>query len=191
MENNDKVINILDKNVDKIEDLIDLKIDLWKEHVLFSGLWWMGVALSILPWMIWFMIRKRQSTDLLMYVGFYVMSISVMLDIIGDQLGLWHYRYHVIPVLPTYFPWDVTLMPLTIMVLLQFRPKGNPLLKAIFFALLSSNIAEPFFAWLKVYNPIHWRFIYSVPIQIAIFMGAYWLSKKNKFSPLSEEDKAI
>ncbi|MEH7075671.1 CBO0543 family protein [Neobacillus drentensis] len=187
MENNDKVIKIIDKNVDKIENLIDLKIKLWREHVLFSGLWWMGIFLSILPWVIWFVIRKKQSTDLLLYVGFYVMSISVMLDIIGDQIGLWHYRYHVIPVLPTYFPWDMTLMPLTIMVLLQFRPNSNPWLKAIFFALMSSYLAEPFFTWLTVYNPIHWRFTYSVPIQIAIYMSAYWLSLRTKFSPLNKE----
>jgi hypothetical protein len=188
MENNDKVNNIIDKNVDKIEDLIEVKIDLWRDHVLFSGLWWMGVVLSIVPWIIWFIIRKRQSTDLLMYVGFYVMSISIMLDIIGDQIGLWHYRYHVIPVLPTYFPWDMTLMPITIMVMLQIHPKKNPWIKAIFFAILSSYVAEPFFTWLTVYNPVRWRFTYSVPIQIAIFMGAYWFSLRIKFTPLSEKD---
>ncbi len=38
MENNDKVINIINKNVDKIEDFIDLKIDLWRVHDVFSGL---------------------------------------------------------------------------------------------------------------------------------------------------------
>lgn len=186
MENNRNLISFTDKNQNQIENLIDQKIDFWRHHVLFSGLWWMGVGLSVIPWIIWFIFRRKQSTDRLMYVGFYVMSISVMLDIIGDQIGLWHYRYHVIPVLPTYFPWDVTLMPLSIMVLLQIRPRTNPWYKAIFFALLSSYIAEPFFEWMQVYNPINWRYSYSVPIQIVIFMVAYWFSKKNKFAFLSE-----
>jgi hypothetical protein len=114
-----EVIKLIDSNQNQIEQLIDQKIQFWFDHVLFSGLWWMGVALSIIPWILWFFIRKRESTDRLLYIAFYVMSIAVVLDILGDQLGLWHYRYHVIPVLPTYFPWDITLMPLTILVFLQ------------------------------------------------------------------------
>lgn len=54
-----------------------------------------------------------RSTDRILYTGFFVMVISLVLDILGDQLGFWHYRFNVIPVLPTYFPWDLTLMPLT------------------------------------------------------------------------------
>ena len=187
MENREEVINFIDKNVNQIEELIDQKIILWTHYVLFSDLWWFGVGLSIIPWIFWFLFRKRQSTDRLLYVGFYVMSISVMLDIIGDQIGLWHYRYHVIPVLPTYFPWDMTLMPISIMVLLEFHPRTNPWIKAILFALLTSYLAEPFFHWLKVYNPLNWHYSYSVPIQIFIFMSSFWLSRRNKFSFLGEE----
>jgi hypothetical protein len=116
---------------------------------------------------------------------FYVMSIAVVLDILGDQLGVWHYRYHVIPVLPTYFPWDITLMPLAILVLLQIKPAINPWYKSIFFALLSSYGGEPFFDWLGVYVPTNWRYSYSVPIQIAIYMSAYYLSRRNNFTRIS------
>ena len=184
MENREESNKIMDTIVNQIEELIDKKITLWQHYVLFSNLWWFGVALSIIPWIVWLIYRRRQSTDRLLYVGFYVMSISLMLDVVGDQIGLWHYRYHVIPVLPTYFPWDITLMPLTIMVFLQFRPKTNPWIKAILFALISSYLAEPFFHWIKVYNPINWHYSYSVPIQIFIFMSSYWFSKRNKFSSL-------
>jgi len=176
-----------DKNFYKTEELIDQKIDIWKEHVLFSDLWWFGVALSIIPWIIWFLIRKKQSTDRIMYVGFYVMAISTLLNILGDQIGIWHYRFHVIPTLPTYFPWDVTLMPVSVMILLQFFPKINPWLKAIFFAFLTSYIGEPFFNWLGIYEPTAWRYSYSVPIQFILFMSAYWLSQRSKFSPLYED----
>jgi hypothetical protein len=186
-ENHAKTVELIDKNVVQIEKMIDQKIQLWQEHVLFSGLWWMGVGLTIIPWIIWFLIRKKDSTDRLLYVGFYVMTISVLLDIVGDQIGLWHYRYHVIPVLPTYFPWDITLMPLTILVLIQVKPNINPWYKAIFFALLTSYAAEPFFDWLSVYEPKNWRYTYSVPIQIAIYMSAYYLSKRNKFGQLNED----
>jgi hypothetical protein len=122
-----------------------------------------------------------------MYVGFYIMAISTLLDILGDQTGIWYYQFHVIPTLPTYFPWDVTLMPVSVMILLQFFPKINPWLKAIFFAISTSYIAEPFTHWLDIYEVIAWRYSYSVPIQILLFMSAYWLSQRSKFSPLYKE----
>ena len=187
MATKEEVVKLIDSNQNQIEQLIDKKIQIWLDHVLFSGLWWMGVALSIIPWILWFVIRKRDSTDRLLYIAFYVMSLAVVLDILGDQLGLWHYRYHVIPVLPTYFPWDITLMPLAILVLLQIKPAINPWYKAIFFALLSSYGGEPFFDWLGVYVPTNWRYSYSVPIQIAIYMSAYYLSRRNRFASLSNE----
>ncbi|MFP7298655.1 CBO0543 family protein [Neobacillus niacini] len=187
MAHKEKVIEIIDRNHSQIERLIDKKIDIWLDHVLFSGLWWMGVALSILPWIIWFVLRKKESTDRLLYIAFYVMTISVLLDIVGDQIGLWHYRYHVIPVLPTYFPWDVTLMPFSVIMLLQVKPQVNPWFKAIFFALLASYVGEPVFDWLGVYVPEHWRYTYSVPIQIAIYMSAHYLSMRNHFAQLAKK----
>jgi hypothetical protein len=189
MANKEKVIEILDRNQNQIEGLIDKKIDIWLDHVLFSGLWWMGLALSIIPWIIWFVFRKKESTDRLLYIAFYTMTISVLLDIVGDQIGLWHYRFHVIPVLPTYFPWDVTLMPLAVIMLLQVKPHVNPWFKAIFFALLASYIGEPVFEWIGVYVPKNWRYSYSVPIQIAIYMSAHYLSLRNNFAQLSDESQ--
>lgn len=187
MATKEEINEILDRNQVQIEHLIEKKIQIWIDYVLFSGLWWMGLGLSIIPWIIWFVIRKKDSMDRLLYIAFYVMSISVLLDIVGDQIGLWHYRYHVIPVLPTYFPWDITLMPLTVITLLQVKPRVNPWFKAIFFALLSSYGAEPFFEWLSVYEPVNWRYSYSVPIQIAIYMIAHYLSKRERFAKLTDE----
>jgi hypothetical protein len=184
MENQDQIISIIDKNVNQIEQLLVQKVKIWTEYVLFSELWWMGVALSILPWIFWYIYRRKQSTDRLMYTGFFVMTVSLTFDILGDQLGLWHYRFQVIPVLPTYIPWDITLMPVGIMTLIQAKPKINPWFKAILFALATSYLAEPFFHWLTVYEPSHWRYSYSVPIQVAIYMCAHYISRRSNFSDL-------
>jgi len=186
MASREKVVELIDGNVNKIEGMIDQKVELWKEYVLFSDLWWMGVGLSIIPWVIWFFVRKKDSTDRLLYVGFFIMTLALILDVLGDQMGFWHYRYHVIPVLPTYFPWDITLMPLTIMIIIQVFPNINPWLKALFFASITSYLAEPFFHWLKVYEPDNWRYSYSFPIQVALYMSAHYLSKRTKFAEIKE-----
>ncbi|UGB28786.1 CBO0543 family protein [Metabacillus sp. B2-18] len=153
MNNTQNVINIIDENINQIEKLIQQKVDIWIEYVIFSPLWWFGVGLSIIPWIIWYFFHKKESRDRLLYSGFIVMVIAIVLDVLGDQLALWHYRFNVIPVLPTYIPWDLTLMPITIMVLLQIKPNTRPIIKAILFALITSYIAEPFFQWLKLYQP--------------------------------------
>jgi hypothetical protein len=186
---NDKYISLVDKNGNEIEKLVYEKIDIWKEYVLFSELWWLGVGLSIIPWIVWFIIRKKDSTDRLLYVALFVMVISLCLDVLGDQLGIWSYRYNVIPVLPTYLPWDITLMPLTVIVILQFKPKATPFLKALLFAFISSYLAEPFFHKLQIYNLKHWKYTYSFPIQIVIYLLSHYISKRNDFAFLLKNKK--
>lgn len=182
---NEHVVKLIDQNYDQIHVLIQKKNEIWLQHVVFSGLWWFGVGLSIIPWIIWVVFHKKESTDRILYVGFFVMGVSLALDVFGDQFSFWHYRYNVIPIVPTYFPWDITLMPVSIMILLQIKPNGHPLLKAILFGVGASYLAEPFFHWLGIYVLENWRYSYSIPIQIVIYLLAHYLSRREKFSPLS------
>lgn len=174
-------MKIIDANVNQIEMLIQKKVDIWIEHVVFSPLWWFGISL----WIIWYFFHKKESRDRLLYSGYVVMVIALILDVLGDQWALWHYRFNVIPVLPTYLPWDLTLMPVTIMFLLLINPNSKPFLKAIIFALSTSYIAEPIFQWMKLYQPSNWRYSYSVPIQIIIFLIAHFISKRKNFTYLN------
>ncbi|MCU9613154.1 hypothetical protein OEV98_06260 [Caldibacillus lycopersici] len=184
MNNTQHIVKIIDENVNEIEALIQQKVDIWFDYIVFSPLWWFGVAFSIIPWIIWIFFHKKESRDRLLYSGFVVMVISIVLDVLGDQWALWHYRFNVVPVLPTYLPWDLTLMPVTILYILQFKPNASPFLKAIFFALLTSYIGEPFFQWMKVYHAANWKFTYSVPIQMIIYFIAHFVSTRKNFSEL-------
>jgi hypothetical protein len=184
MKSKEEVVQLIDENVDQIHILIQEKIEIWSNDVLYSPLWWFGVCLSVIPWIIWIILRKNDSTDRLLYAGFFVMTISIVLDVLGDQLGLWHYRYNVIPVLPTYFPWDITLMPVTIMLLIQYKPNINPWVKAIFFSIVTSFVAEPIIEWMEIYQPLTWKYIYSVPIQLIIYLTAHYITRRDQFSKL-------
>jgi hypothetical protein len=181
----ENVKKMIDDNENELKELVHQKIDIWSEHVVFSGIWWFGVVLSVLPWLIWLKYRKKDSSNRILFAGYFVMVISLCLDVIGDQLGLWHYRFVVIPFLPTYIPFDITLMPLSVMLLIQIKPKLNPLFKAVVFALLSCYVGEPFFHWLGVYVLDAWRYSYSVPIQILIYLIAHYFSRRENFSHLT------
>ncbi|OIJ18748.1 hypothetical protein BKP45_15805 [Anaerobacillus alkalidiazotrophicus] len=156
----------------------------WKENILFTWQWWLSVALTILPWIFWIKFRKKDSTIRLLSAGLFVILISSWLDFFGISLGLWYYIYDVIYIIPNYFPWDFTLLPVTIMFLIQFKPNSNRYIKAIFFSLLASFVAEPFFIWIGMYQPKKWEHIYSFPIYIVIFLIADYISKRSSWEKI-------
>lgn len=182
----EEYIRLIDQNNNQIEELLDRKVEIWQEYVLFSPTWYLGIALSIIPWLLWYKYRKKTSTNRLLYAGFFVMTVSLVLDVLGDQMGFWHYRFNVVPLLPTYFPWDITLQPVAVLFLLQTKPSVSPIMKGIVFALLTSFVAEPIFDWAKLYNPITWEYYYSVPIQFAIYLTADFISNQNTFMKLKD-----
>ena len=51
------------KNAEKIYDLIDkahdIKIKFWFENVIFTWQWWLGVFLTVVPWILWIFFRKK------------------------------------------------------------------------------------------------------------------------------------
>jgi hypothetical protein len=180
----EQVINKIDEIEYTIQSSLFDKFDVWLEYEILTWRWWLGFGLTIVPWIFfWYVFRNKPYLDRLLYVCFFVTIISVLLDTLGDQYGLWHYRYNVIAAVPSYFPWDFTLMPFSVVMLLRIKPKARPWVKAIIFALLTSLVGEPIFNWLDVYSLDNWKYIYSVPIQFMIYLITHWLfTTRNKFS---------
>ncbi|WP_078543536.1 CBO0543 family protein [Litchfieldia alkalitelluris] len=165
-------------------ELVEKVIVIWKDEVVFSWRWWFGVAISVLAWVSWWVVHKKESRYRLLTAGFFVMLISLVLDSMGVQLGLWSYRYEVTPFMPAYLPYDLALMPVTIMILIQVKPRSSPVVKGIIFAALSSVIGEPGIVWLDLYKPIHWKIYYSLPIYFIIYLIAHWLTSRQQYEKL-------
>lgn len=160
-----------------------LKLQNWIEYVVFTPLWWLGISLSIVPWIFWIFYHKSKSRNRMLFVGFIVMIIASFFDFLGTQLGLWMYYYEVFPWIPAYEPWDFTLLPVIILLLIEYKPDKPPVIKAIIFAALTAFVGEPIFEFLGLYRAINWSILYSFPIYFLIFMFANWLSKRKNFEP--------
>jgi len=160
-------------------------ITLWLKYTFLTWQWWFGLFLSIAPWITWIFLRKKESTNRLLFAGLLAILISSWFDILGIIFGLWSYYYSVVPFSPAFIPWDFTLLPVTIMLSLQYKFNMGPIKRAIAFSILSSFIIEPFFVWIGFYNPKHWEYIYSFPIIIVIYLLCDW-SKKSRFDKLPE-----
>lgn len=156
---------------------------LWKSHVLFVWQWWLQLALTIVPIALWIVLRKRDSTARLLYVGFFVMLVTSWMDFVGSSFGLWYYPIKLIPTIPPFFPWE-TCITVTILLLLQYKPAFSPWLKAFGFGLADTFVGEPMAKWMGLYIPLHWRYIYSLPIYIAIYLTAHYLARSNSFEKL-------
>ncbi|KAA0566711.1 hypothetical protein F0342_01280 [Bacillus sp. CH30_1T] len=162
------------------------KFELWREEIMFGWQWWIGVFLTIIPWILWAKYRPKESTHRLLYIAFFVMVIAIWLDSIGVQLGLWHYNYEVLPFSPSYKPWDITLIPVLTIVFIQIKPNVSFLKKGILYGFLVSFIAEPVFVWSDFVVYTGWKYIYSFPIYTGIYFISHYLSTRNHFGRIQK-----
>jgi hypothetical protein len=174
----------MDKLANAGNEITNQIIALWFNEVLFTWRWWVGVMITIFTWLFWIKYHKKESKYRLLTAGFFVMTVSVSLDAIGVQIGLWTYRYEVIPLAPAYIPYDLALMPVVIMFLIQYKPQYSPFKKSIIFGILTALIGEPLIVFLDIYKPENWRSLYSIPIYTVIFLIAHWLTTRKKFDTL-------
>lgn len=156
----------------------------WMKGTIFTWHWWLLVALTVLPWVFWIFWHKKDSTNRLLYAGFFSILVAKLLDVLGATFGFWEYTAKVIPLMPPLFPWDSTLMPVTVMTFIQYKPKISPYIKAITFAAIASFVMEPAAVWLGLYKPLLWKHIYSFPIFAVIYLAANWLSRRERFEQI-------
>ncbi|PLS04298.1 CBO0543 family protein [Neobacillus cucumis] len=178
----------------KIKQIGDFYIELKKIHHKYFDFWlhdtflhWdflLSLSLAVIPWLLWFKFRKRESTFRLLLAGFFVLIISSWLDFWGTMYGLWYYTGKVLPSMPSFIPWDFCLLPVTIMFMVQYKPKTSPILKGLIFSCLTSFIGEPLFKWIGIYVQVNWSIFYSFPIYFLIYLVAHRLSRVKAFDEL-------
>lgn len=160
--------------------------EIWFEYVFLSWQWWFCVIITVIPWVIWWKFRKKGSTNRLLHGAFFVTIISMFLDSIGTELGFWDYRYEPVPFLPSFLPWDLSLLPVVFLVLAQIKPNISPVLKAIFYSVFSA-LGELFFEWLGYYKLINWNYFFSLPIYFLLFLIGYGLVTSKNYEEIERK----
>lgn len=158
----------------------------WLQHMLFDWHWWGDLGLTVIPWVFWLRVRKKDSTSRLLFAVVTLMLITSYLDFLGIVMGLWGYPYKLVPTIPPFLTWDVTLLPVTAMLFYQFKPRTNKYIKAVCFAVLGSFIVQPVFQWLGFYDPMGWKHYYSFPFMVIIYLIGDYLTKRGNFELLQK-----
>ncbi|MDF2961353.1 MAG: hypothetical protein K0S39_3088 [Paenibacillus sp.] len=176
--------NRIDQLYEQVEKAHKELCAIWRQDILFTWQWWLLFVLFISAWTLWITCRKKQSTSRLLFAGFTVLILSSWFDFVGTALGFWSYRIVLVPTIPSFFILDFTLLPISVMLLLQYKPDANPYVKAAVFGLLTALIGEPAVIWLGTYHPIHWHLWCSIPIYTVIYWIAYKMSRSGRFESL-------
>jgi hypothetical protein len=156
----------------------------WKDGVLFGWRWWLALAIIILPWVLWVIVRKKDSTQRLLHGGFFVIIISSLLDMIGIALHLWSYPTTVFPLMPSYIPFDFSSLPVITMLFIQFFPKIKPVIKALVYAVVGSLVFQPLMELIGLYCHDQWEDYYSIPILFVIYLLADYLAARTTFEKI-------
>lgn len=168
-------------------DLHNIHVDfyhLWSSDVFLTWRWWIAFGLIIIPWSLWFLVRKKESADRLMHAGFFVMLVSSSMDMIGIALGLWSYPANVFPLMPEFIPFDISSLPVVTMLFIQFFPKVKPFYKAVVYSAFASFVFQPFMSFVGLYDNLQWENYYSFPILIIIYLLANYFANKNRYAKL-------
>ena len=182
---NAELTNEIDRILAQYIGVHDELESLWLNQIVFRWHWWLDVALAVLPWIFWLIVRDRKKTFSLLCAGLFTMLVASLLDMIGVSQNGWKYNTLLLPYLTQYLPWDLTIMPVAAMLYYQLLPKVNPWIKGLAFGVTAAYIVEPIFVWLGVYEQNGWEHHYSLPIYFVIYMIGYWLYKRS----LSEAEK--
>lgn len=178
----------LHKKLGKIENRLNEVakdfIEIWKEDIFLSSSWWLSLALSVIPWLLWAKYRNKESASRLLFAGFFIIIISSWLDFFGAQLGFWYYPSKLFPLQPPYFPYDFCILPVIAMFFMQYKTQIPAWIKAIVYSVINCFIGEPILWAIHFYEPVDWKFYYSFPIYVLIYLVGDWLSKRKSFAEL-------
>ncbi|HWO74982.1 MAG TPA: CBO0543 family protein [Bacillus sp. (in: firmicutes)] len=136
---------LIDQQYKTLDDAHTRLSQIWADHIVLSFGWFTSLFLTVVPWIVWFIFRDKDSQTRLLLGGLWAMLVSSWLDYIGVTLGLWKYYNKLVPLMPDYIAWDFSLMPVTIMFFLQVKPKVSPIIKGLIFAAMTAFLAEPLF----------------------------------------------
>lgn len=183
--------------IDRIDDIYSEHLRIhwelyafWEESVLFTWRWWFKLSMLFVPWALWFALRKKESSGRLMTAGLFVMALALFLDSVGITLGLWFYPTVIVPLLPEALSFNLSVLPVVTMLSIQFFPRMKPLYKAVPYAAAGAFVFEPLMVWMGLYEPIHWKHIYTFPVLIGIYLIADRITRGRSYAPVGEGPKA-
>lgn len=144
------------------DKLTQLNLEGWLENELFTWNWWLLLVFALLPWIIWIKFVDRKSLMEILLFGTFICIPTVFLDVIGYNYKLWDYPITFIPNIPRAIPFDMSMIPVSYMLLYQYFSTWKTYM--IFLVVLAGSFAfigEPFSVWANLTFYFKWHYVFS------------------------------
>lgn len=142
--------------------LNEMTMDYWIHNFVFSLKWWVLLALTIVPWFLWWkIVDKSRITEIFLF-GFIIISFSTFLDVMGWNYSLWFYPNTLLGTCTPLIPIDYTLLPILYMLAYQYFSRWKSFsITILILSLTFAFVWEPLSEMLNFYKPLKWNHIYS------------------------------
>jgi hypothetical protein len=165
--------------------LINLIYNDWKTNILFSPAWFGTIIFILLSYTLCFkLLDKRRLTQILLFGSLITVMVSLF-DLIGVEYVRWTYLTRVFPIMPSFFLFDFTIIPLYYMLIYQYCSNWKSYI--IWNAIVTGIVSFAFYPLLnalKMFELNNWRYVYFFPciftfalVSRAIVLGIITLEK--------------
>jgi hypothetical protein len=128
------------------ETLKDVAFRHWVQDDLFTWKWWLLLAATIIPWILWIKFHDKKKTFEILSYGLIWSVLSSLFDVIGGELIFWGYPDKLLPMVPPLFPADITVIPVIFMFIYQFSKSFySYFIFSVLGSALFSYVLEPLF----------------------------------------------
>jgi hypothetical protein len=139
-----------------------LAFENWISTEVLTWSWWFLVAVSILPWFIFFRFLDRNRVLPIWSLGLMVVIITSFTDDLGSELNVWIYPIKLVPVGLLAYPFDFTIIPVAYMLIYQYFNTWKTFNVALVcMALLFAFVGEPISVWFGTVSYLGWKYSYS------------------------------
>jgi hypothetical protein len=178
----------IDRATKQLTESNQLIVDAIMNGLIFTWQWWVALAMIVIPWVLWLIVRNRESSARIFSAGLLMMVLSEILDTVGVTFGKWAYPVKVIPVATINFSFRLSVLPVILMLFLQYKPHINPFIKAILFGGLGAYVGMPILNMIDLYKKIDWAYTYSFFILTVFYLLSHWLSHRDTFEKIQNKN---
>lgn len=145
----------------------------WLSEELFTWQWWALLALMAASlFLLWKLADKQRLLGTALFTAIVTLFI-IVLDEIGEEMGLWCYPIDVFFMFPPITAVNISSLPLPYMLVFQrFRSWKSFVVATIIMSLVFCFVLEPAFVWSGIYVMLKWKSYYGLPIYMFIAFAA-------------------
>ncbi len=152
-------------------EIVQSSIQKWVVEEVFSFGWFVVLSVLIVAYVIWLkLVDRKRGTELLLLGSLEAVAKVIVLIILGNVLGLYHYNIRLLPINVNIFITSVTVSPIVVMLVQQYKSswKGFLLWSAIGFAFMNFVIF-PIYILLGIVEFHNWNVFYHF---LVIYAGS-------------------